>query len=92
MRDFGGVVPAGPAISHAIPSNVFHDLKSDRWNSADSTLVWGQAGSELHAELWDGVSFPRSRLFLRGIALLGRTVHCLVASAMLCYLVHWFCI
>ena len=25
---------------------------------------------ELHAELWDGVSFSRSRLFLGGIALL----------------------
>ena len=27
---FWRAVPAGPAISHAIPSNVFHGLKSDR--------------------------------------------------------------
>ena len=45
-------------------------LKSDRCYSADSALVWGRAELELHAELWDGVSFSRSRLFLGGIALL----------------------
>ena len=84
MRDFGGAVPAGPAISHAIPSNVFHGLKFDRWNSADSALTWDRAGLELHAELWGGGSSPRSRLFLRGIALLGLAMHCLVASAMVC--------
>ena len=38
-------------MSHAIPSDVFHGLKCDRWNSADSALVWGRAELELHAEL-----------------------------------------
>ena len=87
--------PAAPAMSHAIPSNVFHGLKFDRWNSADSALMWRRAERELHAELWDGVSPPRSCLFLRrnalvagGIALLGLTMHCLVARATVCYLVH----
>ena len=50
--------PAAPAISHAIPSDVFHGLKSDRWNSADSALRRGWAELELHAELWDGLSPP----------------------------------
>ena len=49
---------AAPAISHAIPSDVFHGLKSDRWNSADSALRRGWAELELHAELWDGLSPP----------------------------------
>ena len=51
MRDFGGAVCAVPAVSRAIPSDVFQGLKSDRWNSADSALVWGWSGWELHAEL-----------------------------------------
>ena len=65
----------GPAtassISHAIPSDVFHGLKCDRWNSADSALVWGRAKLELHAKLRCGVSLLWSSLLLRGIALLG---------------------
>ena len=65
----------GPAtassISHAIPSDVFHGLKCDRWNSADSALVWGRAELELHAKLRCGVSLLWSSLLLRGIALLG---------------------
>ena len=64
----------GPAtassISHAIPSDVFHGLKCDRWNSADSALVWGRAKLELHAELRE-FPCPWSSLLLRGIALLG---------------------
>ena len=92
VRLFWEPGPVAPAISHAIPLNVFHGLKSDRWNSAESTLVRGWAELELHAELWDGSSSPRWRLSLRGIALLGQALHCLVASAMLCYLVHWSCI
>ena len=32
--------------------------------------------------------FPRRRLLLSGIALLGAALHCLVASAMPSYLVH----
>ena len=64
----------GPAtassISHAIPSDVFHGLKCDRWNSADSALVWGRAELELHAELRE-FPCPWSSLLLRGIALLG---------------------
>ena len=43
---------------------------------------------ELHAELRE-FPCPWSSLLLRGIALLGQA-HCLVASAMLCYLVHCF--
>ena len=46
---------------------------------------------ELHAELGE-FPFPWLSLLLRGIALLGWALHCLVASAMLCYLVHWCCI
>ena len=69
------VVRPGPAtassISHAIPSDVFHGLKCDRWNSADSALVWGRAELELHAKLRCGVSLLWSSLLLRGIALLG---------------------
>ena len=90
MRDFGGAVPVVPAISHAIPSNVFHGLKSDPWNSADSALVWGRAERELHAKL-RGLVFAMV-LVPQGIALLGQALHCLVASAMLCYLVHWSCV
>ena len=89
------VVRPGPAtassISHAIPSDVFHGLKCDRWNSADSALVWGRAELELHSELRE-FPCPWSSLLLRGIALHRRAMHCLVASAMLCYLVHWCCI
>ena len=52
----------GPAtassISHAIPSDVFHGLKCDRWNSADSALVWGRAELELHAKLRCGFPAP----------------------------------
>ena len=51
MRDFGGAVCAVPAISRAIPSDVFDGLKSDRWNSVDSALVWGWAELELRAKL-----------------------------------------
>ena len=54
----------------AIPSDVFHGLKCDRWNSADSALVWGRAELELHAELRE-FPCPWSSLLLRGIALLG---------------------
>ena len=63
--------PAALRISHAIPSDVFHGLKCDRWNSADSALVWGRAELELHAKLRCGVSLLWSSLLLRGIALLG---------------------
>ena len=64
------------AMSHAIPSDVFHGLKSARWNSAVSMLVWGSAELELHAELccWCVVSFVpvmgRGRC-VRKLALLG---------------------
>ena len=44
------------AMSHAIPSVVFHGLKSARWNSAVSMLVWGLAELELHATVgWIGL-------------------------------------
>ena len=61
---------AGITISHAIPSRVFHGLKSDCWNSADSNVLWGCAVVELHAELRE-FPFPWLSLLLRGIALLG---------------------
>ena len=76
-------------MSHAIPSDVVHGLKCDRWNSADSALVWGRAELESHAELGE-FPCPWSSLLLRGIALLRRAMHCLVASALVRYLVHWF--
>ena len=53
-------------------------------------MVW-MADVELHAELRE-FPFPWSSLLFRGIALLGQALHCLVASAMLCYLVHWSCV
>ena len=44
------------AMSHAIPLEVFHGLVSERWNSADSTLVSGSAELELHATVgWLGL-------------------------------------
>lgn len=58
FRGGGEHIPAGPAISHAIPLDMFHGLKSDRWNSADSALVWGWADVELHAEFWCGFDAP----------------------------------
>ena len=51
VRVFWGSGDTALAMSHAIPSDVFHGLKCDRWNSADSAVVWGWAGWELHAEL-----------------------------------------
>jgi len=75
VRLFWGPVLTGLAISHAIPSNAFHGVKSDRWNSADSALVWGRAEWELHAELWGGGSSPRSCLFLRRNALVVGALH-----------------
>lgn len=67
---FLGAWPHRPVISHAIPSRVFQGLKSDRWNSADSNVLWGCAVLELHAELRE-FPFPWLSLLLRGIALLG---------------------
>ena len=44
------------AMSHAIPSRVFHGVRLDRWNSADFTLVRGSAELELHATVgWLGL-------------------------------------
>ena len=66
----GGLGPTALAISHAIPSRVFHGLKFNRWNSADSNVLWGCAVVELHAELRE-FPCPWLSLLLRGIALLG---------------------
>ena len=44
---------------------------------------------ELHAELGE-FPFPWLSLLLRAIALDRRAMHCLVASALVRYLVHWF--
>ena len=46
---------------------------------------------ELHAELGE-FPFPWLSLCLRGIALHRWAMHRLLASALLCYLVHWCCI
>ena len=56
MRFFWAPGLGAPVISHAIPSDVFHGLKSARWNSEDYVvvLVWG--GVELHATVgWLGL-------------------------------------
>ena len=80
-------------ISHAIPSDVFHGLKSDRWNSADFTLVWGRAELELHAKLMGLVSamvlVPQGHCTSwTGIALLSCQCNALVSGALVLYLVH----
>ena len=103
MRDFGGVVPAGPAISHAIPSNVFHDLKSDRWNSADYGVMLRRGDVELHAKLRDGTRLRDDACSsgalhcLRGhctacggIALLNCQCNGVLSGALVLYLVHRF--
>ena len=82
MRDFGGAVPAGPAISHAIPSNVFHDLKSDRWNSADYGVMLRRGDVELHAKLRDGTR-------LRDDACSSGALHCLRGHCTAWLLVQW---
>ena len=89
MQLFWAPGHTAPVISHAIPSDVFHGLKSDRWNSADYEVVSVWGGVELHAELGEFL-FPWLSLLLGGIALHRRAMHCLVASALLRYLVHWF--
>ena len=95
MRNCGGAVPGAPAISHAIPSDVFHGLKSDRWNSADyGVMVW-RADVELHAELGE---FPVSLVELVaqgcttwvGIALLSCQCNAVLSGALVLYLVHCF--
>ena len=96
MRDFGRGVPAVPDISHAILLNVFHGLKSDRWNSADyGVMVW-RADVELHAELGE---FPVSLVELVaqghcttwvGIALLSCQCNAVLSGALVLYLVHRF--
>ena len=50
---------AGLSISHAIPLWMFHAVIRNRWNSADSNVLWGCAVVELHAEL--GSSLFRGR-------------------------------
>ena len=86
-----------PVISHAIPSDVFHGLKCDRWNSADSALVWGRAELELHAELGE---FPVSLVELVaqgcttwvGIALPSCRCNAVLSGALVPYLVHRFAV
>ena len=56
MRLFWAPGHTAPVISHAIPSDVFHGVRLDHWNSADYevVLVWG--GVELHATVgWLGL-------------------------------------
>ena len=56
MRLFWAPGRTAPVISHAIPSDVFHGLKSARWNSADYEVVLGWGGVELHATVgWLGL-------------------------------------
>ena len=61
---FWGRGPTALTISHAIPSRVFHAVIRDRWNSADSNVLWGCAVVELHAEL--GSSLFRGRAIAQG--------------------------
>ena len=43
-------------MSHAIPSDVFHGVRLDRWNSADYEVVVRWGGVELHATVgWLGL-------------------------------------
>ena len=89
MRDFGRVVPAVPDISHAILLNVFHGLKSDRWNSADyGVMVW-RADVELHAELRE-FPFQGHCTPWVGIALLSCQCNAVLSGALVLYLVHCF--
>ena len=61
-------------MSRAISSDVFHGLKSDRWNCADSALVLGRAELELHAELWGCTTWIGA---LPSNAMVCEGVHCL---------------
>ena len=89
--------PAAPAISHAILSDVFHGLKFGCWNPADSALVWGRDGLELHAELGE---FPVSLVELVaqgcttwvGIALPSCRCNAVLSGALVPYLVHRFAV
>ena len=92
MRLFWGLDPTAPVISHAIPSDVFHGLKCDRW---DSAVARSRAGGELHAELRE---FPVSldELVAQGcttwvgIALLSCQCNAVLSGALVLYLVHCF--
>ena len=44
------------AMSHAIPSDVFHGVRLGRWDSAEYAVVVGRGGVELHATVgWIGL-------------------------------------
>ena len=68
---------------------MFHGLKSDRWNSADSNVLWGCAVLELHAELRE---FPFQGYCATwvGIALLSCQCNAVLSGALVLYLVHCF--
>ena len=76
--------PTGTAARPSAPSGALHSggawtlmllgachgVKPDRWNPADSALVWGRAERELHAELGE---LPVSWLsLLFGVHYMGR--------------------
>ena len=75
---------------------MFHGLKSDRWNSADSIVLPRCAVVELHAELRE---FPFFVVELvaqgycttwAGIALLSCQCNAVLSGALVLYLVHCF--
>ena len=89
MRLFGRLGPTALKISHAILLNVFHGLKSDRWNSADyGVMVW-RADVELHAELRE-FPFQGHCTTWVGIALLSCQCTGALSGALVPYLVHRF--
>ena len=92
-----GQAPLPPSNFACNSSDVFHGLKCDRWNSADSALVWGRAELELHAELGE---FPVSLVELVaqgcttwvGIALPSCRCNAVLSGALVLYLVHRFAV
>ena len=91
MRLFWRLGPTALKISHAILLNVFHGLKSDRWNSADyGVMVW-RADVELHAELRE-FPFQGHCTTWVGIALLSCQCNAVLSGALVLYLVHRFAV
>ena len=88
--------PTALAISHAIPSDVFHGLKSDRWNSADSNVLWGVCCGGIACGI-EGVPLSVVELVAQGhcttwvgIALLSCQCNAVLSGALVPYLVHCF--
>ena len=85
------IVESTPNFARNSPKAVSnHELRSLELQRFQTLLKL--RAIKLRAELRCEVSLPWLSLLLRGIALHRRALHCLVASALLLYLVHWFCI